>query len=300
MSVSGIKGEPRFELVDGLDIFLYISACPCGDASMELSMLSQDDNSPWERKNGEIDSSFLRGRAGFSELGKVRTKPGRPDSPLSLSKSCSDKLSAMSFTSIFSSLTLQFISPERAYINAIILPGDDINVQTVDAIAKGWDRAFSSQGRLLPLEGCVSDGGFNFNEIKCILSSVIPPEQLVPKLKKQQDWATSDKCALYVKGKEPQVIIEGVRSGCKAVPPKYENASMVCRAKMFEVYTEIAHILGQEAVHTYGSLKLTKYGVQKQNAKEHVRTVLQNWEPSSGDSDFTLEQVRALTRKKKL
>ena len=46
------------------------------------------NNEPWTPQKKQLN----RGRNNFGELGVVRTKPGRSDSLISYSKSCSDKL----------------------------------------------------------------------------------------------------------------------------------------------------------------------------------------------------------------
>lgn len=68
------------------DAYLYVSKPPCGDAS-----LSMFQGEAWPSKC--IDSSeIIRGRANYGAVGRIRTKPGRADSALTMSKSCSDKL----------------------------------------------------------------------------------------------------------------------------------------------------------------------------------------------------------------
>lgn len=69
-----------FVLRENLKIFMYCSEAPCGDASMELVMETQDDATPWpvvEQSNPE-QVPVLKGRANFSELGVVRRKPCMP------------------------------------------------------------------------------------------------------------------------------------------------------------------------------------------------------------------------------
>lgn len=72
-----------FALQDGIEIYLYCSEAPCGDASMELTMQAQADATPWDlppKTTGTPDDDSkqepLRGRGYFSELGIVRRKPG--------------------------------------------------------------------------------------------------------------------------------------------------------------------------------------------------------------------------------
>lgn len=69
-----------FSIRDGIEIHMYCSEAPCGDASMELVMDEQDDSTPWTPAPpadnvGDEEDQELRGRAYFSQLGVVRTKP---------------------------------------------------------------------------------------------------------------------------------------------------------------------------------------------------------------------------------
>ena len=62
-----------------LQITMYCSSAPCGDASMELIMEAQDDATPWpilppNDENGK-QQQILLGRGSFSQLGIVRRKP---------------------------------------------------------------------------------------------------------------------------------------------------------------------------------------------------------------------------------
>lgn len=74
--------QQPYVLKDGVVIYFYSSEAPCGDASMELTMLAQDDATPWERipkttEPGLVSTdNTLKGRGFFSDLGIVRRKPG--------------------------------------------------------------------------------------------------------------------------------------------------------------------------------------------------------------------------------
>ncbi|AEO54699.1 hypothetical protein MYCTH_2297544 [Thermothelomyces thermophilus ATCC 42464] len=145
---------------EDLTLHMYCSEAPCGDASMELIMSSQDDATPWEEpsplcpspspaspsSSTALSPSFssssssspppphhhhhppssseptLLGRGFFSRLGIVRRKPSRADAPPSRSKSCSDKLALHQCTSLLSSLASLFVSPRGAYLASLVLP----------------------------------------------------------------------------------------------------------------------------------------------------------------------------------
>ncbi|CCF60351.1 hypothetical protein KAFR_0J02870 [Kazachstania africana CBS 2517] len=105
---------------------LYVSRLPCGDASMdhledasELDIeMSEDDRLQY------IDpgkSKILRGRMNFKRKGAVRTKPGRLDSDITLSKSCSDKLCIKQITSALNSLTWELMETP-VYLKYLVIP----------------------------------------------------------------------------------------------------------------------------------------------------------------------------------
>ncbi|SMN18043.1 similar to Saccharomyces cerevisiae YGL243W TAD1 tRNA-specific adenosine deaminase, deaminates adenosine-37 to inosine in tRNA-Ala [Maudiozyma saulgeensis] len=109
-------------------LILYISRVPCGDASMD-TIESQDDTSESyeildENKMQYLDernNTILRGRLNFSKKGVVRSKPGRYDSQITLSKSCSDKLCTKQVTSLLNCLTYELLS-KPLYLDYILIP----------------------------------------------------------------------------------------------------------------------------------------------------------------------------------
>ncbi|KAL1840835.1 hypothetical protein VTJ49DRAFT_7678 [Mycothermus thermophilus] len=128
-----------------LTLHMYCSEAPCGDASMELIMSSQEDATPWEIPPTPSSSSLspspspqqqqqqpqppsqeqtplLLGRGYFSRLGIVRRKPARADAPQTLSKSCSDKLALRQCVSLLSCPTALLVSPRGVYLSTLVLP----------------------------------------------------------------------------------------------------------------------------------------------------------------------------------
>ncbi|OJD17025.1 hypothetical protein AJ78_02869 [Emergomyces pasteurianus Ep9510] len=142
---------PPFELHKDLKIYMYGTCAPCGDASMELCMASQEDPTPWStpslKGNNNSESSsgmsnsdsnqannphaiknLLNGRAHFSILGAVRRKPSRADAESTLSKSCSDKLAVKQVTSLLAFPACLLIAPgSSVYLSALLLPEEEIS-----------------------------------------------------------------------------------------------------------------------------------------------------------------------------
>ena len=135
---------------------------------MELTISSQLDPTPWvtptpSPQQPSSPSTLLRGRSYFSHLGHLRTKPGRPDSPPTHSKSCSDKLTTKQLTSLLLTPTSYIIAPSpNAYISTLILPASEYD-------PTGCDRAFSS--RLANVEGFEGEGGYAWRPFTVLPSS---------------------------------------------------------------------------------------------------------------------------------
>lgn len=154
---------PPFEICPDVTFYMYCTCAPCGDASMELCMASQEDPTPWKTIDASpllsdgssrnsilpipletdqldriYDTQLLDGRAYFSILGVVRRKPSRADAERTHSKSCSDKLSLRQVTSLLSHGTNFLVAPTpNAYLKALILPDDELS-------RTGCDRAFGA------------------------------------------------------------------------------------------------------------------------------------------------------------
>lgn len=112
-------------LSEGLRVFMYVSAPPCGDASMCL--LSGES---WSQAPNNLH--FLRGREHFHILGAIRTKPGRADSNPTMSKSCTDKLCFTQSKGLFLTPTKHALQ-KNIYLTGLVTP----------KILNDYDRAFS-------------------------------------------------------------------------------------------------------------------------------------------------------------
>ncbi|KAF7588466.1 hypothetical protein BBP40_005693 [Aspergillus hancockii] len=139
--------SPPFELSPDLKIYMYCTSAPCGDASMELCMASQEDATPWKLPPKDDSEELLDGRGHFSRLGIVRRKPSRADAEATRSKSCSDKLALRQVSSLLSFESGLFVSTtENAYLEGVILPEGEIN-------RVGYERCFGEDGRMGKLKG---------------------------------------------------------------------------------------------------------------------------------------------------
>ncbi|KAI1379991.1 adenosine deaminase/editase [Hypoxylon crocopeplum] len=175
-------GQP-FTWREDIRLHMYCSEAPCGDASMELIMASQEDATPWDVPEltpitpapdtspaSPIHTSSstptpthpavssLPGRAYFSQLGVVRRKPARPDAQPTLSKSCSDKLALRQIISLLNSTTTLLVDPSQVYLHTLILPASRY-------CESACRRAFSCSGpdgRMSSLATYSGGGGYAF------------------------------------------------------------------------------------------------------------------------------------------
>ncbi|KAG0675813.1 hypothetical protein C6P42_001508 [Pichia californica] len=139
----------KFKLKRNIKFSLYISELPCGDCS--LDEMVQNDSDIIDNNNKRIKLSTnntnnttnnsLKLRSGelYDQVGVVRTKPGRKDSPFCSSVSCSDKLLLISLIGIFKGIISDLIELEFIGLDYLILPQDKFERNKV-AITRCFDK----------------------------------------------------------------------------------------------------------------------------------------------------------------
>jgi len=274
---------------------------------MELTMAAQEDSTPWDLPPVtaphasdsqdsisalplSTDTPILHVRGYFSALGAVRRKPSRPDAPLTLSKSCSDKLSLKQSTSLLSSITSLLISPQNCYIHSLILPSSQYS-----PIA--CTRAFSSTGRLSSLHGQEWDGGYAFRPFRIATTSKEFPHSRRQVLNEGEKLVPSNIAASWTPHHN-EALIGGTLQGRRQFSPK--GASRVCKRRTWRLALEISAMVSVPAIErclrseTYMDVKRGSLLASRRRVKEDMReAALKGWVRNEGGEDWGVEVVDA-------
>ena len=282
----------KYTIREEVRLHMYCSEAPCGDASMELTMASQEDATPWEVAADGEGESGLPGRGGFGQLGIVRRKPSRPDAPECRSKSCSDKLAQKQMTSVLNTFASLLISPERAYL-------ETFTVQESQYVHEAWQRCFSEKGRLAGLKDVQVKGGYKFRPFKALTTSKefqysrrsLGPNGETPK---------PSNIAMAWSPHHDETIIGGILQGCKlGNPVKDEAASKTSRWKIWQ--TMEADRKGESSIAgDYASIKAKKRLAARIEAKKAVRAVMmqgREWLANTGDESWSRDPKATLDKK---
>ena len=290
------KWRPPFEVHPSVQIYLFCTEPPCGDASMDTLIASKDeDNSkPWTlpKNSSQAETDVLHGRGYFSELGIVRRKPSRADAEPTLSKSCTDKLALRQFTGLLSFPTRLFIrSSLAAYLHALVLP--------VEKVSKAaCDRAFGSEGRLKPLKEIDFAGDYAFRpfDIKPVYGGTNTFAFTKP-TSAQAGRKPGNVAAVWTAGPGgtetglSETIIRGVKQGYR--PGNPYKASALCRRKLWELGNEINVLMHETGLrpalhkdHCYTQAKAQDR--DRYQVKKVVTNVLGGWTKNAGDDAWSL------------
>lgn len=144
----------------------------CGDAStLHTSVHQPADMAEAFRSAPEIglargdDTGAVRGRNGYENYGAIRTKPGRTDSPPSISFSCSDKIASWSVLGLQGALLSQLFEP--VYLDHILVGGVEEPPAGVIPAGSTWENMVTAEaerslwGRLDGVKGELSVAGLS-------------------------------------------------------------------------------------------------------------------------------------------
>lgn len=257
---------------------------------MELTMAAQEDATPWEASSSTPDiEGALSGREFFSQLGIVRRKPARRDAPPTLSKSCSDKLSLRQCTSLLSSLTSTLIAPGNAYIETLVVPSSQYT-------QNGFDRAFSTQGRMSALEGMAWPDQHSFRTFAIETTDIEFEYSKRTVSAKTEKISASNVAAAWSRSGVEESIVGGVVQGSKTTDIR--GASSMSRKRLWASARNLAAQLDEPYEELRRALRSAEYGGIKQSEllternlviAEAQAKALKGWVKNHGDSSFTID-----------
>jgi tRNA-specific adenosine deaminase 1 len=275
------SAAPPFKLKPDVQVHMFCSQAPCGDASMELTMASQADATPWANAAPSSKPEDMIGRGHFDRLGVVRRKPARPDAPVTMSKSCSDKLALKQVTGLLSGTAAKLVQVDGCYMRTLVLP----EAETVSEAVK---RAFGSEGRMKALKGWEGTrDGHKFRPF-----DVRTTGRKFAYSAQGAEAGGSNLSALYTPRRQ-EILVNGVLQGRKQFDIR--GASITSRRGLWKLALEVAVMAGIPAV--LGTLDKTTYMMAKECgndarkvAKEMaLEKALMGWKRNERDDDWKLD-----------
>ena len=292
-NMSEFQDTQPFGIDEGLRIMVYCSEAPCGDASMELVMEAQHDPTPWPVAiPDEQATSSLLGRESFSQLGVVRRKPceyphsrilsatdiihekARGDSPVTLSKSCSDKIALKQCISLLSSPLSLLISPDNAYIDTLILPRDQYRQQACE-------RAFGPCGRMSPVVGSNWPANYKFRPFRIETTEIMFHYSRRAAGTNAKSCKGSNISAVWTPSHQ-ETLINGVLQGRKQTDRM--GASAFSRVQIWNLLLQTVNLLDVPSLNSnlglssYMDMKLSQGLKHRRHVKNSVKKdALKGW-----------------------
>ncbi|PFH52543.1 hypothetical protein AMATHDRAFT_139845 [Amanita thiersii Skay4041] len=265
----------KYSLLAGVELNLYISSIPCGDASMRYLTATQNEEMARLKDlvpNGTIPGDLLsnnsgisRGRDVYARLGVLRTKPGRADSPPTICMSCSDKIALWNVVGIQGALGSRLFTP--LYLTSIVI-GEvaELDGTMKSTITEDCERAFwgrlAGEIRDLPDGYSVHKPAIHFTTLP-FMHSRTQREKLSP------GSSSSNESLCWVAERTSfEVLINGFKHG---VSPKHrlrdKSRPLVCKLSLFQCLNSLHSILqsitNMKVSQTYHDLKKAEKQYQR-------------------------------------
>lgn len=262
--ISKTAADDRYRLKDGVYMIMYISTPPCGDASMRFLATLQDkemaslkDSTVFPPLAPNVAS---RGRDNYSLFGVLRTKPGRADSPQTLSLSCSDKIARWNVLGIQGALGSAFFHP--IYLTRIIV--GEVPPDLHDVVKSDCERAF--WGRLQRINDLPE--GYQLSRPEIHFTSIGFVHSRSAQVDAQR--SCNESLTWVADSMSPhEVLINGLKRG---VSPKYRYKTifwpMLSKVSLFHLYKKtrsIENLPPESETTTYHQTKasMTQYQMAK-------------------------------------
>ncbi|KAL1946734.1 hypothetical protein VTO73DRAFT_14838 [Trametes versicolor] len=239
--VRGADG--RFMLREAVRLDMYISTVPCGDASTRYLASFQDaemaalKDSVARPEPPAHASSTARGRDNYSLYGVMRTKPGRADSPPTLSMSCSDKIAAWNVLGIQGALASRLLHP--VYIDRMII--GEVTPAMHDEVTADCTRALYA--RLRSINGLTAP--HRLNEPSIVYTSIPFVHSRFALDISSPSGCNDSLCWISGSPRESEVLINGFRRG---VSPKHRHnpkfRPVLSKLALYALYQDVARKAG--------------------------------------------------------
>lgn len=227
----------RYKLRDDVQIHLYVSTVPCGDASTRLLACMQDEEMATLKDSMVIPSlnpnAASRGRDDYSRLGVLRTKPGRADSPPTLCMSCSDKIASWNVLGFQGALAARFFEP--LYLSTVVIGEVPLDMQ--DTVKDDCERAFWK--RLEPIRDLPPGYILHTPAIQFTSHAFTHSRIAVGGAPSIGGSCNESLCWIADSEKPHEVLINGLKRG---VPPKHrfrdKSRPQVSKVSLFQIYMQ--------------------------------------------------------------
>lgn len=198
----------------------------------------------------------------------------RADSPITFSKSCSDKLALKQCTSLVSSPLSLLVSPTNAVIDTLILPHDQYRKEACE-------RAFGLAGRMLPVVGSNWLGGYGFRPFRLETTGITFHNSRRAAGRNVDGCRGSNISAVWTPRLE-ETLINGVLQGRKQTDLK--GASALSRVQIWNLLLEtinlsdIPTLRNIHELHTYPEMKVSQGLRDRRRVKTDVKEkALKGW-----------------------
>ncbi|TCD66835.1 hypothetical protein EIP91_000913 [Steccherinum ochraceum] len=231
--------DGKFALRHGVQLVLYVSTVPCGDASTRYLASFQDAEMAALKNSAAFPAlppgSASRGRDNYSLFGVLRTKPGRADSPPTLSMSCSDKIASWNVLGLQGALGTRILHP--IYISSVII--GEVPEDLRDTVRTDCERALHGRlsGRLerLPEGYSLRHPVLYFTSLPFMHArSAFPSQDPVASCNDSLCW-TADSSRPH------EVLINGIKRG---VSPKNQHnpkfRPLLSKLALFNLHHDLA------------------------------------------------------------